>query len=125
MPQKLKKELPELELIDDKTVGERISAARKKRGLTQQELADKVGITRVLLSDYETSRVRIFDEMLTRISLSIGVSADYLLGLKEIQQEENISLRYTKRIKEIEQLPEHKRRAVLKTLDDSIKANKD
>lgn len=126
MPKKINEILPELTLVDSKTVGERISDLRKAKGLTQLELANKIGLKRTTLADYESNRSRIFSEIITRISIALEVSSDRVLGLKEQDQaQEAISLRYTKRIKEIESLSEYKRRLVLKALDDSIKANKD
>ena len=126
MPKAINKDLIHIQLSDDKTIGERISEIRKIKGLTQLELADKVGITRDLLCSYEIGRARIFGEMITKIAVILEVSSDKLLGLEKADEpSEKIGLRYTKRIKEIEDLPEHKKRAVLKTLDDSIKANKE
>lgn len=124
MPKKIQRELPKIELIDDKTVGERIAELRKKKGMSQLELSNKVGIIRALLSEYERGKSRIYDEMVTRISLALGVTPNRILGVEGEESEQKISLRYTKRIKEIENLPEYKRRIVLKALDDSIKANK-
>ncbi|MBN2885027.1 helix-turn-helix transcriptional regulator [Patescibacteria group bacterium] len=126
MPRKIQKELPPIELLDEKTVSERIIEARKLKGLSQNELADKIGITRELFASYELGRSRIYDEMLTRIAIALDVTPNRLLGFeKDENTKENISLRYTKRIKEIEKLPEHKKKVILKTIDDSIKANKE
>lgn len=120
-------ELPNIKLVDNRSIGDRIAEARKHKGLTQQDLASKIGIKRALLSEYETGRTRIYGEMIVRISIVLQISPEKLLGFKSIQEDEKetYSLRYTKRIKEIEELPEHKKRALLKTLDDLIKANKD
>lgn len=125
MPKSVRNDLPELKLIDNKTIGERIAQVRKNKGLTQLELAEKIGIKRALLSDYEIGRTRIFGEMVIRIALALQVSPNRLFGFEKEESEDKISLRYTKRIKELEELPEYKRRIVLKALDDSIKANKD
>lgn len=125
MPRKFKYELPEIHIEDGKTVGERISEIRKKRGFTQQELSEQIGIMRVTLADYERSRSRIYDEMIIRIAKALSVSTDRLLGFEKHEEvNEDVSLRYTRRIKEIEELPEHNRRTILKTLDDLIRANK-
>jgi hypothetical protein len=64
------------------------------------------------------------DEMVVRFALALGVSADQLLGLKDLDDSMEIpALRITRRIKDLEKLPESKRKAILKTLDDLIKAN--
>jgi len=126
MPKSISTNLPEIKLVDNKTVGERIAEVRKSRGLTQQELSEKLSIKRSTLADYEAGRSRIFDELITRFSIILEVSPARLLGLeKKEEPNEKISLRYTKRIKRIEKLPEYKIRTVLKTLDAMIKANED
>ena len=75
-----KPELPPLNIKGEK-IGEIISRIRKSRGLTQEQLAKKIGIKRVLLSNYEIGRLRIYDEMIKRIALILEVSADKLLGI--------------------------------------------
>ncbi|MGL1892319.1 MAG: helix-turn-helix domain-containing protein [Spirochaetaceae bacterium] len=125
MARKFKYELPNIELQDNRSVGERISEIRKSRGLTQEKLAGIIGIARVTLADYERGRSRIYDEMIVRIAIALSVSTDQILGCKKQEEiKEIVSLRYTKRIKEIEEMPEHYKRTILKTLDDLIKANK-
>ena len=105
--------------------GERIAALRKAKGLSQEELADVMGITRKQITDYETSRVRMNDEMLVRFALALKVSADELLGLKDSEEvTEAPPLRITRRLHELDKLPEQKRKAILKTLDDLIRANR-
>jgi transcriptional regulator with XRE-family HTH domain len=64
-------------------VGERIVQLRKERGYTQKELAEKIGIERPLLTDYEIGRLRLGDAILARLAIALGVSADHLLGLSE------------------------------------------
>jgi transcriptional regulator with XRE-family HTH domain len=39
------------------TVGERLRKARKRLGLTQQEMADKLDCTQPTIADWETGRV--------------------------------------------------------------------
>jgi transcriptional regulator with XRE-family HTH domain len=104
-------------------IGERIAKLRKSQGITQKELAEKIGVTRTVITDYECGRVRIYDEMLARLAAALNASTDELLGLKGSQAPEVSSLRLAKRIRELEQLPEPKRKAILKTLDDLIRAN--
>lgn len=104
--------------------GSRIAALRKARGLSQEALAELLGISRKQITDYETGRTRMNDEMLARFALVLDVSSDQLLGLKDIDALDAVpSLRITRRLRELEQLPEPKRKAILKTLDDLIRAN--
>lgn len=83
-----------------------------------------IGIRQTLVSDYETGRIRIFAEMLARFSIALNVSTDDLLTLKnEHKNKYQISLRVMKRIKKIETLLENRKKAILKTIDDLIRAN--
>jgi transcriptional regulator with XRE-family HTH domain len=82
MPQKPNENLTPLNLSNE-TLGQRIAHIRKKRGLTQKELAEKIGITRSRLSNYEIDRIHLYDELLIRFALALDVSLDYLTGLKD------------------------------------------
>ena len=117
MPNRLKKELPPLE-VDIGAIGNRIAKFRKERGLTQKELAKKVGILHTLVSDYERGKTRLFDEMIVRFALALEVSTDELLGLqKEKTKIFNPSLKIIRRLKKIEELPLSKQKTVLQNLD--------
>ncbi len=123
MPQVPKKQLPPLEISDKKT-GEIIAKIRKQRGMTQAELAEKIGITRVALSAYENGRVRLYDEMLARFALALDVSSDILLGFQKDQKlTKDTNLKTVKRINEIENLPPAKRKSLLDIIDTYLKAN--
>ena len=49
--------------MNGKLLGQNISYLRKKKNMTQQELADKIGITREQLSNYETGKVKRISAM--------------------------------------------------------------
>lgn len=124
MPKRITDELPELQLIDSKTIGERIAEVRKEKGLTQEELSEKIGIKRTTIADYESNRSRIFGETITRIALALDVTTDRLLGL-EGKVNKRINFKFSKLIVELEKLPEHKKNALMRTIEDFIKANKE
>ena len=122
-PRKLPQPPPD---ADTSAIGARIKRARQRCGLSQAELAKKVGLARATITAYEAGRIRLLDDMVARIAKALAISADELLGLKidkKNSSDESISIRFTKRIRELERLPEQKRKAILKTLDDLIKAN--
>jgi len=63
-----------------KNYGERISQLREQHHLTQEELANKLSISRASLSHYEKNR-RVPDyEVLDRIADIFQVTVDYLIG---------------------------------------------
>ena len=118
MPRKLKKELPPVDLGQE-TIGEKIAFFRKQQGYTQKELADMIGIERTLVTEYETGRVRLYDEMIARFALSLNVSTDEILGLKQNGDQKKFSprLKIIRRLHKIEQLSVNKQKNILRTID--------
>lgn len=124
MPRKPKSQLKPLRTDHSETIGERIARIRKSKGLTQAELAEKIGIESFLVSDYERGRIRLYDQMLAHFAIALGVSADELLGtVQNKKQRAEVSLRLIKRIQSVEKLPETKQKALLTTIDAYLKAN--
>lgn len=62
------------------TVGERIRAARKQAGMTQGELAEKLEISYVGVSQWESGRRNPKDSTLARIAEVLDVPLGYLTG---------------------------------------------
>ena len=60
--------------------GDRIAYLREQNNLTQQQLADKIGVTRASLSHYEKNRREPDYETLQKLADFFEVSVDYLLG---------------------------------------------
>ena len=61
-------------------IGQRIKEVRKSRGLTQEQLAEKVGITRTALGKIENSRVVNMSAFTAiNIARALRVSLDFLL----------------------------------------------
>lgn len=60
--------------------GERIALLRTEAGLTQEELADKIGISRASLSHYEKNRREADYNTLIRFADFFDVSVDYIIG---------------------------------------------
>lgn len=63
--------------------GERLRQLRQARGMTQQELAQKLNLTKASVSAYETSGKYPSVEVLKELACLFHVSADYLLGLAD------------------------------------------
>lgn len=60
-------------------LGARIAALRREAGLSQTELAQKLGISASAVGMYEQSRREPSVQMLLRLADEFGVSVDYLL----------------------------------------------
>ncbi|MGN0805349.1 MAG: helix-turn-helix domain-containing protein [Candidatus Coproplasma sp.] len=59
------------------SIGQKLKTLRKGRKLTQQEAADKLGITRATVSNYEVGRRAPHISELKRIADFYGVGLDY------------------------------------------------
>lgn len=67
-----------------KIAGDKIKELRTKKGWSQDELAEKMGMTRANISNYERGLNKsIPSETLKKFADKFGVSADYLLGKTE------------------------------------------
>jgi len=62
-----------------KALGERIREARKNKGITQLDLAEKVQISASYMSDIEMGKTNFGVETLMRISEELQVSTDWLI----------------------------------------------
>jgi transcriptional regulator with XRE-family HTH domain len=105
-------------------IGKHIAALRKSKGLTQTALGDLLGLSQKQITAYETGKTHLTDEMIVRFALALDTSADELLGLKGMKtKSQKPNLRFTRRIRELEHLPEAKKKRILQVLDDLIRAN--
>lgn len=64
-------------------LGQRLKELREEKGLTQKQLAEKLGINSVTYLHYEKEQREPPLAMLADISRFYGVSVDYLLGLTD------------------------------------------
>ena len=62
--------------------GLRLRELREKKRLSQQHLADWLGLTRSSISNYENNTQTPPADTLVRLADIYGVSVDYLLGVK-------------------------------------------
>lgn len=121
MPRRSKYNLPPLDLGSE-TLGERIARLRKEKGHTQIDIANEIGISQVLISDYERNKIRPHYEMIIRLAMALGITTDCLLGLKEDKTSVNKpNLKLQQRIKKIEDLPPAQQKVLLKTIDTFLK----
>ncbi len=61
--------------------GNRLKDAREAIGLTQKELAERVGMSEQQIYRYESDKSDPTGEALSKLSRVLSVSVDYLLGL--------------------------------------------
>ena len=61
------------------TLGERIALARKKAGLSQEQLGDRLGVSRQAVSKWESSQANPDVAYVAELCRIYGVSCDWLL----------------------------------------------
>lgn len=62
--------------------GCRLKELRKQNGLTQKQIADRIGVTKSVISFYELKERAPSPEVLIKLSYIFHVSTDYLLGIE-------------------------------------------
>ncbi len=65
-------------------IGERLKMARKMRGLSQQDVADRVGISRMSISKYERAKMTPSSDVLVKLARALGIKVEYLLRPVEV-----------------------------------------
>ena len=69
--------------------GERLKAARKQAGLTQEQVASLAEFSPISLSKLETGRARPTFEVLLTLAHALQVSPDFLAGWDERRSDES------------------------------------
>lgn len=63
-------------------LNQRIREMRQAQGMSQVELAGRLGVTKQSISNWENDNIQPSIEMLVKLAQTLSVSADYLLGLE-------------------------------------------
>lgn len=68
-----------------KEFGDRLHEVRRQNGLTQQEVADRIGLSYTHYSNIESGKINIKIDTLRKLASCLGVTADYLLQISTDQ----------------------------------------
>lgn len=97
--------------------GHRLARFRKERGLSQVEVAERIGIAQPNLSGYERGEAHPSFEILVQLARVLQVSGDELLGLRPVSPQPVLKdRRLLKHMQQIERLPKRKKDALLVTI---------
>ena len=75
-------------------LGKRIKQAREQAGITQEELAGSIGISRAAIARYELGEIEPKIRNLVLLAEHLNVSTDYLLGVNSTEQSDVLDLSY-------------------------------
>lgn len=76
-----------MKVAKDDIISSRIRAARTKKGWSGRELGEKIGIRQGVISAYERGEKRPSLDTFVILVKVLGLSADYVLGLTDIQED--------------------------------------
>ena len=82
----VKKRWGEKAMLETMPISEKLKMLRDRHGLTLDELAERTGLSRSALSNYETNESKEVSQFaLVALAKFYGVSTDYLLGLSALE----------------------------------------
>lgn len=90
------------------TLGERIYNLRTGQGMTQEQLAEKMGVSRQSVSKWETDSAVPDIEKLKLLTEILGVSIAELVGMEEKSEKRTEAVENNEK-KELERLKRHKK----------------
>ena len=100
-----------------------ITRARKQKGLTQVELAQKMGITQRVISYYEKEAKTISLDAVSKIAKALDISTSkILITNKEIQDLPDLPVAFQKRIAKIKELTPKSQKTIYDVIDGMIRA---
>lgn len=102
----------------DQAIGQRLAEMRRERGITQAELAEALGVSQPVVSDYERGALRLHGEQIAKLAALLKVSADELLGVVKLKRNTSVgNSRAARRLQQIERLPQRDQQAIFRTID--------
>jgi transcriptional regulator with XRE-family HTH domain len=102
--------------------GERLFKIRKARGITQQELGEKIGVTKRVIASYESTKNSPSPDIIKKIAKILNVTTSHILGespLKTIKSDIKPSVR--KYVDALQKLPPKDQKAIFHMIELAIK----
>lgn len=110
----------QIPLPDDKSFGMRLQEIRKRRGLSQVEVAQKLGIHQSLISQYERGYLRLHGALLVRLAQVLKTTPDAILAVKQFAPDgdgHTLDRRFVRRLQRLDKLSAHQKKILLGTID--------
>lgn len=101
--------------------GLRIASLRKDLDLTQQQLADLLGVSQQMVASYEVGRRRVPVSLLPTLARSLAVSVEALLGESDKRSgKRGPSPKLQQQLEQVSRLPKAKQMAIAQVLDSML-----
>lgn len=93
--------------------GERLAIVRKKKKISQDELAKTIGAHAPVIGRYERNEVKPSIDVATKIAEALGVSLDYLTGHSDLELDKAV----LNRMVDIQNLGEEDKKTLFALVD--------
>lgn len=105
-----------------KELGARLSTLRQARGLTQAQVAERIGVSQQTVNSFERGRRRVPVSQLTPLAKLLAISVEELLDQKAAAKtgRRGPASRLEQQIEQIRRLPKAKQKFVSEILDSVI-----
>jgi transcriptional regulator with XRE-family HTH domain len=98
--------------------GERLAALRLEKGLSQAQLAEKVGVTQQAYAGWERTTTALKPEHIASLADAFGISADELLGRTPTPKRgSGPAGRAHRAFEEVSALPRHQQQKIIETVE--------
>lgn len=105
-------------------VAAQIRAIRKRKGVSQAELAQQLGVTQRVISYYENAKTNLSVEIISKIAKALGVTQKKLFEYEDKPVEETpLSTSMQKKLNLVAKLPYADQQFVLKTISMLVTKN--
>lgn len=103
--------------MDRKALGARVAALRNEEGMSQQAVADELGIPQQTYAHYEVGRLRMPASLLPKLAQIFGVTADELLGTSNGSGKRGPTPKLQQQIERLSRLPKAKQKTVMEMIE--------
>ena len=103
--------------------GQRLHNARQTKGLSQNQVAEALGITQPSYADWERSAVSLKPEYLPKLAELFSISVDHLLGVESKKPSKGPAGKARLIFERVSQLPRFQQQRILATVEDMLIAH--
>jgi transcriptional regulator with XRE-family HTH domain len=106
-------------------LGERIALARQAAGLSQKQLAERLGVSQQMVGYLEVRPVAIRPELLTKLSAALGLPVEELLGKVDRKRHPTGPTGRVRRVfDEVSRLPRKRQQRIVSVVEDMLTAQR-
>lgn len=104
--------------------GQRVAAARQRRGLTQRELAERLDVSLAMVEYYERRATNVKSDVVRKLAEVLNISADELLGVRGPKAKPGPRSKLRRLVDDLEELPRSKQQFVSQVIEQLLAAEK-